>query len=319
MSIKTENLYNKKPIEVAIIGYGTIGRVHGKILNKLGAKIVGVTCSTPDTVDKASTDIYHSFGNKPFTSTNSDYLIKRCKPDCVFICTPPEQHLDNIINALKYEIPIFCEKPLIWNKKFTKDDFNKHLEFIKSSKNRKLFCNFANNNLLKLLIKKACLKEDLKFFKFLFYTHGIYENKEIAIDLLPHGIAMLTYLIGFEGNIKKYTEKYERHKFICNFYLNDAEIEFEFAQSSTFDRKFKIQFNDRVFERKIMNEDGLYKVWFDEHKTNNRYPMENPFEIEVKEFLRYVKTNSTIANDKFIDAYYNTKILTDLLLNEEIR
>ena len=59
MSIKTENLYNKKPIEVAIIGYGTIGRVHGKILNKLGAKIVGVTCSTPDTVDKASTDIYH--------------------------------------------------------------------------------------------------------------------------------------------------------------------------------------------------------------------------------------------------------------------
>ena len=67
-----------------------------------------------------------------------------------------------------------------------------------------------------------------------------------------------------------------------------------------------------------MNEDGLYKVWFDEHKTNNRYPMENPFEIEVKEFLRYVKTNSTIANDKFIDAYYNTKILTDLS-NEEIR
>lgn len=91
MSIKTEHLNNKKPIEVAIIGYGSIGRVHGNILNQLGAKIVGVTCSTFETVDTASKDIYHSFGNKPLTSTDSDYLIKKCKPDCVFICTPPDR------------------------------------------------------------------------------------------------------------------------------------------------------------------------------------------------------------------------------------
>ena len=314
MSNKLDLLCNKKSTDVAIIGYGTIGRVHGKILNKFGAKITGITCSTTQSLDIASKEIYAEYGNKPYTSLDTEDVIQRCNPNCVFICTPPEQHLEDLIKILKYEKPIFCEKPLIWNKEFTKNDLDNHLAYIKDIQNRKLFCNFANNNLLQSLIEKTKMNKNINYFKFSFYTHGKHQGKEIAVDLLPHGIAMLFHLVGFDNKIKDYNIKSERFIFECSFKLPNIEVEFEFAQSKIFDKKFQIQLNNRIFERKSLNEEGVYKVWFDEYKTNNSYPMENPFEIEISKFLRFVKHGSLEDNDTFMDAYHNTKMLSDLLL-----
>lgn len=314
MSNKSDYFNDKKSIEVAIIGYGSIGRVHGKILNKFGAKITGISCSTIESLEKASKEIYHQYGYTPYTSLDSEDIIKKCNPNCVFICTPPEQHLEDLFKISSYSIPIFCEKPLIWNKKFNKNDVDKHLMRIKSIQNRKLFCNFANNNLLQSLIEKTKIDESIYYFKFLFYTHGKYQGKDIAVDLLPHGIAMLIHLVGFSNKIQNYIEKSERFKFDCSFKLNDTEVEFEFAQSDVFEKKFQIQLNNRIFDRKSNNEQGFYRVWFDECKTNNSYPMENPFEIEISKFLRFVKKRSSKDNDTFIDAYHNTKMLSDLLL-----
>ena len=42
--------------------------------------------------------------------------------------------------------------------------------------------------------------------------------------------------------------------------------------------------------------------------------MHNPFEIEVSKFLKFIKKD-TIQRDNFINAFHNTKILCDILLN----
>lgn len=312
MSEKDGLFEDNKPIKVGIIGYGNIGKIHCKILNKFGANINSIICSTFESGIKASENIYKLYGYKPKTFMNIKEMININKPDCIFICTPPERHFNDIINSLKYRIPIFCEKPLIWSQKSKKEKIVSDLEIIKHLKRSNIFCNFANNNLLKSLIKKAQIKKDIKCFKFLFHTNGIYRNKDIGVDLLPHGIAMLTHLIGNKYKIENYIEKFEKNKFICSFKFKDIEVFFDFAQSNFLEKKFQIQLNKRRFIRNDNNErNGFYKVWFNEN--GRTYPMYNPFEIEVVKFLRFIK-KGTNTRDNFTDAFHNTKILCDILL-----
>tara|TARA_B100000886_G_scaffold334332_2_gene289711 strand:+ start:1850 stop:2794 length:945 start_codon:yes stop_codon:yes gene_type:complete len=305
---------NNKPIKVAIIGYGNIAKVHCKILNKFGAKINAVSCSTFESGINASEDIYKLFGYKPNVSIDIDEIITKYRPDCVFICTPPERHFNDIIDTLKHKVPIFCEKPLIWSKNSKKLKIENDLNTIKLFKDRKIFCNHANNNLLESLIKKALIKDEIKKFKFLFHTNGIFQNRDIGVDLLPHGIAMITSLLGDRYKIQNYFEKIEKNKFVCNFKFNNVEVSFDFAQSDSLKKKFQIQLNNRNFIRKDCEKKGAYKVWFIENENNHTYSMDNPFEIEVSKFLKFIKKD-TIQRDNFINAFHNTKILCDILLN----
>jgi hypothetical protein len=307
------NEYNR-PIQVAIIGYGTIGKLHSRILNKLGAKICAVSSSTIESTERASTEVFNLYGNKPYTSIDAGDIIRKCNPDCIFICTPPDRHFKDIIIALEYKIPIFCEKPLIWNNNYNREGIFRDLNYIKNMKSRKLFCNFANNNLLKSLIKKAEIKEEIKFLKFVFNTHGKHKNRSIAVDLMPHGIAMLICLAGALGKVKYYSETCEEIKFRCKFQFDNIETHFEFGQSINFDKKFQIELNNRRFDRKDKQEDGLYKVWFDEHNKTSKYTMSNPFEDEINNFLKFVRNKSPKKVDTFMNAFYNTKILADLLI-----
>ena len=305
---------NNKPINVAIIGYGKIGKVHCKILNKFGAKINAVSCSTTNSVINASENIYKLYGNKPYASTDIDEIMMNSRPDCVFICTPPERHFYDIKSSLKYRVPIFCEKPLIWSRKGQKKEILNDLQTLKNTSERKIFCNHANNHLVESLIEKAQIKDKIKKFKFLFYTNGNNENREIGVDLLPHGIAMLTYLMGNEYDIKNYTEKFDKNKFECKFKFNDIDIFFDFAQSNFLEKKFQIQINNRIFIRNDKEDQGIYKVWFKENENNQTYLMDNPFEKEISNFLTFIK-NETIPIDNFNNAFHNTKILCDILLN----
>ena len=312
MSEKDRLFIDNKPIKVCIIGYGNIGKVHCKILNKLGANINSVICSTFASSIKASENIHKLYGYKPKAFINFEEMISTNKPDCIFICTPPERHFIYIINSLQNRIPIFCEKPLIWSQRSKKEKIDSDLNIIKNLKRSKIFCNYANNNLLESLMKKAQIKKDINCFKFLFHTNGIYRNRDIGVDLLPHGIAMITHLIGNKYKIKNYIEKFEKNIFKCSFKFKDTEVFFDFAQSSFLEKKFQIQLNKRKFIRNDNNEkDGIYKVWFNENSKT--YLMDNPFEIEVVKFLTFIKKKTT-TRDNFTEAFQNTKILCDILL-----
>ena len=132
MSEKDRLFIENKPIKVCIIGYGNIGKVHCKILNKLGANINSVICSTFASSIKASENIHKLYGYKPKAFINFEEMISTNKPDCIFICTPPERHFIYIINSLQNRIPIFCEKPLIWSQRSKKEKIANDLNIIKN-------------------------------------------------------------------------------------------------------------------------------------------------------------------------------------------
>lgn len=90
-------------MRVAVIGVGTIGHVHARILTMLGHDLVAV-CD-PD--EKKTADF-------PNARRYADYRQMLCeeRPEAVHICTPHYLHADMICEALKMNIHVLCEKPL---------------------------------------------------------------------------------------------------------------------------------------------------------------------------------------------------------------
>lgn len=89
-------------MKTAIVGFGTIGKVHYDVLNELGISI----CAICDNKLEKLTDLP--------VNTYSDYnvMLEKEKPDVVHICTPHFLHADMIISALERDINVLCEKPL---------------------------------------------------------------------------------------------------------------------------------------------------------------------------------------------------------------
>lgn len=107
-------------MKAVIVGYGVIGRLHGKILREMGH--LSAICDV-DSDALADVDDVKKY---------SDYLnmLDEEHPDSVHICTPHYLHADMVIEALKRNINVICEKPLC----IKVEDIDRILEAEKNSK-----------------------------------------------------------------------------------------------------------------------------------------------------------------------------------------
>lgn len=90
-------------MKIAVIGLGSIGKVHIKVIQETENSLVAV-CDT----DKEKLSAFsHVLGY-------TDYLkmLDEAKPDIVHICTPHYLHTEMILAALKRDINVLCEKPI---------------------------------------------------------------------------------------------------------------------------------------------------------------------------------------------------------------
>ena len=91
--------------KVLITGFGSIGRKHARIINKIWPSFEISTCSKlrngnyPEI--KLIKNNFESF---------KDSLI--WKPDYVIIATPCNFHIEQALFFAKHDIPVFIEKPL---------------------------------------------------------------------------------------------------------------------------------------------------------------------------------------------------------------
>ncbi|MBQ3505266.1 MAG: Gfo/Idh/MocA family oxidoreductase [Clostridia bacterium] len=89
--------------KTAVIGLGTIGKVHIAVLKDLNAEIAAVCdCDIKKLENFAQYKCY------------TDYvkMLDETQPNAVHICTPHYLHTEMIIAALERDIHVLCEKPL---------------------------------------------------------------------------------------------------------------------------------------------------------------------------------------------------------------
>jgi predicted dehydrogenase len=94
-------------LRVAIAGAGFIGAVHARSARLAGARIVGVSASSPSRSEEAARAIG---AERAFAS--SEELVSSPEVDVVHICTPNHLHLPLAEAALAAGKHVICEKPL---------------------------------------------------------------------------------------------------------------------------------------------------------------------------------------------------------------
>ena len=93
-------------VSALIVGCGSIGRRHARVLRSLGVRdIRACDPAAPQraafSAESPTVTMYESF---------EDGLA--AKPDTVFVCTPPWLHIPQAVQAIDAGCHVFCEKPL---------------------------------------------------------------------------------------------------------------------------------------------------------------------------------------------------------------
>ncbi|MCC7448771.1 MAG: Gfo/Idh/MocA family oxidoreductase [Anaerolineae bacterium] len=105
-----------KPLNIGLVGYGGIGRVHALAYRAIPfyyglpaglINVVGVATTRQETAEKAAREIGCDFWTDDYRQ-----LIARPDIDVIDCCTPNNAHEEVILAAAKAGKHIYCEKPL---------------------------------------------------------------------------------------------------------------------------------------------------------------------------------------------------------------
>jgi UDP-N-acetylglucosamine 3-dehydrogenase len=102
-----------KPVRIAVIGAGAMGRNHLRVLNDLeSAQLVGVADAYEDIARQAA----RRFGIEAY----SDYkaMLDKAKPEAVVVAVPTIMHRDVTLEVVSRKVHVLVEKPIA----FTEDE-----------------------------------------------------------------------------------------------------------------------------------------------------------------------------------------------------
>ncbi|MDA7695782.1 Gfo/Idh/MocA family oxidoreductase [Gammaproteobacteria bacterium] len=288
-------------MKIAVLGVGVIGKVHIKILNKLGIKEPYFLSRTEESGKKTSDYLYNSYGIRSKYYSSLESLISNGL-DGAIICLPSEFHYEYLIKLFNHKIPVFCEKPLFWNNCDTYYDVKLKLREISNYKEKILLINTCNNYFIKELKKHENLIEPIKSFRFNFFTNGSNRHVNIGVDLLPHALSLLIELLGNREIKNLKIDDIEPNKYFCSFTYDKSYIEFDLRESQEIKKKLSFKINDVEYERIQETLDSNYKVSLKNLKNGNQYYMKDPFEVYMQKFIdTCTNRNSIDVEDSLIN------------------
>jgi hypothetical protein len=300
-------------LKLAILGASGIGKFHARTFDKLNVEVNSILSSSKVTGKATSQDLKDSLGLKVNYYDDLDMLLNKSMPDAVTICTPNELHYEQILKVLDKKIPIFCEKPLFWNKKDNYKAFSKKLKVISDHPNRAIFVNTSGASYIKSIKNLLPLSKDLNSFNFNFITQGNNKYIEIAEDLMPHGLAMLIELFGCH-DITSFKQEYSENAYKCNFYYSGCKVNFDFKEGKLFKKKFVFSVNEKKYVRIQNRSLKNYEVFLDCISQNRKIKIDDPFEVYASRFINFCTNVSNFQKDEFNESSYNLNLMAKILL-----
>lgn len=94
------------PIRAAVIGPGTIGRIHVDALRRNGVEVVSIVASTIERARAAADSL-----RAPHADATLEAALGRGL-DAVHICAPNALHHQLVLQAVEHNVHVVCEKPL---------------------------------------------------------------------------------------------------------------------------------------------------------------------------------------------------------------
>ena len=244
---------------------------------------------------------------------NLDVLLKKSKPNAVSICTPNALHYEQILKILNNKIPIFCEKPLFWNKTDNYQIFLEKLKVIADHPNRAIFVNTSSASYIQSIENLLPSSKEISSFNFSFITKGNNTHLDIAEDLLPHGLAMLIELLGYH-DISSFKQEYSEDSYKCYFYYSTCKVHFNFKEGKLLKKEFLFSINKDKYVRIQKKRLNNYEVFLDCISQNIKIKIDDPFEVYASRFVNFCLNKSSLAEDEFSQSSHNLTLMAKILL-----
>lgn len=275
-------------IKIAIIGLGSMGKNHYRVLKSINGVKVAALC------DINSNKKY----NEPLY-TDLDMLLKNEKIDAAIIAVPTFLHKDVALKVASKKIDLFIEKPVASNI----DDAKEILDFIEKKRIKSCVGHVERFNPAVLSLKNE-LKDKL------IYTIEItrvgpfpprISDVGVLTDLAVHDIDLIRYITG-KKIIKKSIFKSQK---IHNHYEDNAVLSFlleeDIIASITTNwltpfkrRKIEVSCQKSYFEADLIAQ-TLQE--FSDYRANNSYRVrdihikkDEPLLKELEAFIDYLKS-----------------------------
>jgi len=205
---------------VCIVGYGAIGPIHAKALEKIPEANLYAVCDIDRDKIKICRDDYDVIAYTDF-----DEMLKDKNIDSVHICTPHYLHYDMITSAIQHGKKVITEKPVV----MTEDELKKILDFREKDKIAIVFQNRLNTCVKKLkeLIDKkiygdvVCIRGILTWNRDQkYYESGEWRGKwateggGVLINQAIHTLDLMGYLGGGFKSVKAQMTNYSLENMI---------------------------------------------------------------------------------------------------------
>jgi predicted dehydrogenase len=105
-SIKKNNSHDKRPLRLAIVGLGLIGRRHAAAIKQIDSIEI---CAVVDTDSEIISQATHS-GVVTFSDLSD--MIDTVNPDGIILATPTNYHVSQGLTCVEAGIPVLIEKPI---------------------------------------------------------------------------------------------------------------------------------------------------------------------------------------------------------------
>jgi len=307
-------MFRKRKISVAICGARGIGKIHARIFDLLGFEICGILGSSKASAEQARVSLKDSLKIETRAFSSFKDLIKEVCPQAVSICTPSQVHFEEISLAFENDIAVFCEKPFFWHKGISKKDIEERLLYVEKHPGRRLFVNTSNAYFLEEAAKKIQKVGKINSFRFSFHTQGSHQARDIALDLLPHGISCILQLLGV-SQISRFKEKIEKHNYKCDFNYAGVSVTFNFQESPGGPKMLEFEIDGHKFSR-IQKGYGLtYQVYLRDDSAQRNFEVKDPFFVYMKRFLDYCLKGASPAKDQFEISAANLRLMGNILIS----
>jgi len=315
---------------LAIIGFGSIGKKHYKILRK--SKEIDKIFIVSKSLKKIK-DI-----NTKIIKNNNE--LKKFKIDYVFICSPASKHLEDAVFFMKKKAQIFIEKPISSSLNILK----KNIEILKKYK-KNIYVGYplrfseAAKKIKKIIKNKklgtivdvevVCGSYLPRWRKGKSYKKSVSSHKKLgggALLELSHEIDYILWIFGYPKKVISYFGKHNLLKIKSEEFLRALLIYENFSIS------IKLSFNQRHFEERyckiIGSKQNLIwdainkniKIYKDKKKKFVSFNKEdkNLLQQEVKYVLKKFKKKSKVTNKIVIEDSLKTMNLVQSILTNKL-
>lgn len=286
-------------LNVAIIGARTNHQGTGpwiaRFLQRHGAAITGVLGTSKETALDATRSLSERFGIECNGYVDWSTLIAAERPDLLVIASPPATHRQYLNLALEANIPVFCEKPFIWdNKRNNLADADALLTNFKNNKVPLFINTQCPENLEEFQkIYPSCDMKNIQSFEMELCPAS--KGKDMLVDAMPHAWSMITALAG-KGKLETIKasfsspQKCDVHGVYSHSH-GQCDFRIKLSNLSRQPRPFGYAINGARVDRIINIQD--YSMSF--QTDSGIYPIEDPVEKKIKKLLTYLKNKNDFS------------------------